>query len=415
MTTATYTSLEALMSALADAAPGDELLLAAGAYAAFGGQNLQFAAPGVTIGPADPENPPTLAGAELADCHGMTFLGFDWHVNPRTLNACQVYGGDRVYFRGGKFQNPEGLVGGAGVLFRDSTDVECSGFDFSDIGTAVRINDARKVRIIGNKFRRVSGDGIQSSGSSEILIHRNDLADFITAEGDHPDAIQFFTHGEPDPQTDITITDNLIVRGVGGVVQGIFLGNENGVPFQRVVITGNSLSGCMWNGIALGICESAYAAGNFVQPYVDCGSAIVVDGGADVTVENNVSGITLLNPTTDLVVENNVTPPTVEIGDTSDLELWLVVKNIDDRRLLLLKELKRRYDEMAEHLSECELKVGALTGLLEHARRIVRLLAGEAHADADLVADALTLINEAAENLTASLARPVPRPRQALA
>ena len=65
--------------------------------------------------------------------------------------------------------------------------------------------------------------------------------------GAHPDAIQFYSYNGVN-SSDITVTDNLITRGTGNAVQGVFFENA-----RDILVSGNAMLGTMTNGISVAI------------------------------------------------------------------------------------------------------------------------------------------------------------------
>lgn len=71
-----------LEAAVASAAPGDRLLLAAGAYGALDLRGIRFA-PAALIAAADPGNPPVFSSIYLNDVGGVAFKGCAWNTARR--------------------------------------------------------------------------------------------------------------------------------------------------------------------------------------------------------------------------------------------------------------------------------------------------------------------------------------------
>lgn len=249
--TVTVKTTQELFTALMTARGGDTYLLAPGQYSALGLRGSKFSDPGVTIKSADPKNRATMAGIELADCSGLSFQDIEVTINQRTQTALNVNACSRVRLSSLDIHGPPGAQNG-GLLFRNSTNVIVADSDFHDLGTAVRNVDSNHVTVSGSRFKDIRGDGIQTTGTSNITITGNHFTDFHTSPGDHPDAIQFFTVNQKAEVHDIMITDNVVVRGKGDITQGIFMGNEADLAYVDVTISGNKIIGAMWNGIAVG-------------------------------------------------------------------------------------------------------------------------------------------------------------------
>lgn len=321
---ATYpvSSTAALTALKAKLQPGDHIALAPGTYTTIGDLNgLKLAAPGVVIEASDPTSWPIIAGMEVDKVDGITFRNVLLTVNPRTQTVANVTGSAHVYFDHVRFDDPEKKARG-GLMFRASSASGVTNSEFLNTGTAVLVLDSAGIDVTANRFHDLLGDGVQGWQSTRVTIDGNRFIDFHPLPGDHPDCIQFFTAGTTTSSTDLTITRNTCVRGSGAPVQGIFLGNENGLPYKNVVITDNAVIGGQPNGIAAGIFEGGLIARNLVVSYPDWGSSIVLDGGRDVTVTDNTAGILKRAPTVNLIASGNTTPATAAMGSIAELSAW---------------------------------------------------------------------------------------------
>ena len=315
----TVNTTQGLMSALNSAQSGDTILLSAGNYSTIGFDHKHFAGAGVTIASADPGNPAVVAGIEFEDSSGLTFRDLEVTINPRTQTAINIYGSSDIDLDG---LNIHGAPGGdlPGLLFRNSTNVSVTDSDFHDLGTAVRNVNSTYVTVADNRFTDLRGDGVQTTASSNVTIAGNHFTNFNTAAGDHPDAIQFFTTGQTASVQNITITNNIVVRGSGDIVQGIFLGNEAHKPYVGVTISGNTIVGAMYNGIALDEGQNVTISNNIVQAYTDQDSWIGIDASTNVTLSGNQSQSLLYsNGNTGLSVSGNTTLAATTVGDVSIL------------------------------------------------------------------------------------------------
>lgn len=310
-------TLAQLTTALATAKPGNVLTLTPGPFERLALERVRFDKPVVITGPGA-----IVAGIEIYDCAGLTFRGLEVTINARTQTAinvvaCQRVRLEKLHVRG----EPSGDK--PGLMFRNCRDVQIRSSRFHDLGGAVRLIDSEGVRVASNGFRDLRGDGVQSSGTSKVSITGNRFTDFYPGPGDHPDAIQFFTVNQKAPARDITITGNVIQRGKGGIVQGVFLGNETGLPYINVNIARNVCLGTMWNGIAVGMGERVLVAENLVQPFTegDVGSSVVIDRCVDVAVRDNWAGVQKLGAQTNLTETGN-RDVTAATGGKTLLAAW---------------------------------------------------------------------------------------------
>lgn len=314
----TVYSTPQLQAALAAAKGGETILLGAGTYAQFGLSRVKPASM-VTIMSADSSNPVHIQGMELDDCANLTFRNIEVSINMRTMNQLNLTHSTNVHFDKLKLHDPVNKNRGA-VLFRWDNNVSLKNSEVYDMA-GLRIIATTDVTISGNDLHDLSGDGIQSSATSNIAIKNNTITDIYSGPGDHPDAIQFFTLNQTESARNIVITGNTYTRGGGNITQGIFMGNESGIRYQDVTISGNRIIGGMYNGIALGEVDRATISNNIVQGYEDMPSWIIIQKSTNSTLSNNRSTAYIHENqgNTNLTVSNNETIQAAPVGNTSIL------------------------------------------------------------------------------------------------
>lgn len=303
MTISTY---QDLLAALKVAAPGSTLLLAGGAYPTLALVNLAFAS-SVVVASADPANPAVFAGAEMDRVAGLTLRDLKFGLNARTKTVVNVTNSSRVVLE----RADVGDVAGSaqpGLMFRNCLDVAARECVFHDLGTAGRGIDSTGVFWEANTFRDIRGDGLQHSGCSRVGIVGNSFSDFYWSEGDHPDAIQFFTFNQTASVSDILISDNRIVRCKGMPVQGIFMGNEKSLPYLGVRLLRNTVIGCMWHGISLYLATDVVAESNHVQALAeaDTGSWMMLAKCAGRSTNNRATALRYDDSGAGLVISGDV-------------------------------------------------------------------------------------------------------------
>ncbi len=288
MTITTVSTGSELISALKVAQAGDTIQLASGTYPSVSLENFHFT-DDVIITSADPIHGAVLNNLQVKASNGLTFQGLDFTVSgPTTTNAATVEKSQDIHFDDvhvhGSLDNDTSNDGG-GILLRESSNVSVTNGDFHQLKFGVAHADSSTVNISGNHFHDLRMDGVRGGGSSYVTVSGNQFSDFHPAPGDHPDAIQFWTRGTTASAHDIVIENNVFQRGDGEITQGIFVHDEGHVlPFGNVTIRGNLISGAMYNGI-------------------------VVLGGANVTIENNV------------------------VQGFSDMKSWIQVSRVDGAML----------------------------------------------------------------------------------
>ena len=210
------------------------------------------------------------------------------------------------------------------MMIRDSKNVSVSNSDIHHLGTGISYINSDTVLLSGNKLHNIQSDAMHGGGTSNITITGNTFTDFAPKAGDHPDAIQFWTTGTTVSAHDIVVTDNIITRGAGSVIQGIFMGNEKMLEYKNVTITGNAVVGGMYNGIYLADASNVKIEGNLVQGYKDMTSWIYMSKITNGVLSNNQA--TTFNLAKDNLGLNNHDNKTLDlqpVGDVVALDHWL--------------------------------------------------------------------------------------------
>ncbi|WP_306252667.1 right-handed parallel beta-helix repeat-containing protein [Parvularcula sp. IMCC14364] len=181
---------------------------------------------------------------------------------------------------------------GSGMTARLSSDVLIADTVFHNNFTGLVIRDADNITIQGNIFRDLRRDGINVSGTVNIVIDQNMCTDFHPVRPqDHPDCIQFWNDTAVRSNENIRITGNRILRGEGGVSQGIFLaGQKPGLPHRNILIENNHIHQAMGQGIFIRKADNAIIRGNIVRaaPPVEHTPVITVRSPvSDILIEGN--------------------------------------------------------------------------------------------------------------------------------
>ena len=318
----TVSSSATLLTAIQNAKPGDTIALVAGSYSTLSLANVNVAGT-VTIMSADPGHPAVIAGVNLAFSSGLSFRDLEVTMDPRNGTAVTVGNSHDISFSGLDVHG--GFVGdGNGALVRNSSNVTIKDSEFHNIGTGISHIDTTGVVIDNNSIHDLQADAIHGGGSSNITISGNQFTNFHPRPGDHPDAIQFWTTYTTTSAHDIVIKDNVFVRGAGDPAQGIFMGNEWGLTYKNVTISGNAVVGGMYNGIAITMADNVHISANLVEGFVDMNSWISVTKSTAVQIDNNVAtsyatSFSLPGVTT----WANSSIGLGAIGDTKLLDTWL--------------------------------------------------------------------------------------------
>ena len=239
----TVSTTSALVAAIKASQPGDTVLLTGGNYSFMSISGVNFGTD-VTIASQDPANPAKITGFSINYSSGLAFQDIEFISSPANgANPLSVFGSqdihfDRVYVHGSLDGNPGNDSGG--ILVRSSSNVSITNSEFEQLYWGVNHVSADNLTISGNTFHDLRMDGVRGVGSSFVTIDSNSFTDFYPLAGDHADAIQFWTAGSTVAATDIVISNNIIARGGGAYVQGVFMRDElNTLHYDRVTITGN--------------------------------------------------------------------------------------------------------------------------------------------------------------------------------
>ena len=319
----TVSSSATLLTAIQNAKPGDTIALVAGSYSTLSLTNVNIAGT-VTITSADPGHPAVIAGVSVGFSSGLSFHDLEITMDIRTGTAVTVGNSHDISFGGLDVHG--GFVGdGNGALVRNSNNVTIKDSEFHNIGTGISHINTSGVVINNNSIHDLQADAIHGGGSSNITISGNQFTNFYPKVGDHPDAIQFWTTYTTVSAHDIVIKDNVFVRGAGDPAQGIFMGNEWGLTYKNVTISGNAVVGGMYNGIAITMADNVHISGNLVEGFVDMNSWISVTKSTAVQIDNNVAtsyATSFSLPGVTTWANSSISPGA--IGDATLLNSWLV-------------------------------------------------------------------------------------------
>ncbi len=318
-------SSEALLTALKSAKEGDVIKLAPGTYDHLVIRSADF--PNVTITSADPNNRAVFSDLMVKYASGLNFTGIDFVAGESSANnVFQVFGSQNITFDHITVSGPDNLGSGnekSAFMIRSSTDVTVSNSEFYNLWHGISMLDNNDVTIVGNNFHDIRTDGVRGGGNSDITISSNIFTDFRPNTGDHPDAIQLWSTNATEPGRNITIVDNLVVRGDGSPIQGIFIRDTfDQMPFENVTITGNLVMGGMYQGIALKGVNGAVVTGNQVVAYDDQLSWILADSASNVNLADNIASKFLINGVSLTPNGNKLAAPT-SVDEVTALPQWL--------------------------------------------------------------------------------------------
>lgn len=296
-TTTTVSTATALFKAMTTAQDGDTILLASGNY---GGP---LWAPGgvvhkvpVTIKPAPGASPVfTAIGFGGPNVGGYVVDGLDIRMTPATRYGVTIERAQDITLQNLKIhQGDDKTLAGTGIFIRNSKRITIQNNELRWIGDGIDgIADTQgaydSIQVLDNNIHDFQSNGMLNTGITNAVFRRNTITNCHNAGGSHPDGIQFSNSYDGPTSENVEISDNEITRGDGDLFQGIFI--EDG---KNWTVTGNSVRGAMQNGIAFARSANIIAEQNFVQPYADQGSILIVRQQADtVTVANNTARVVI--------------------------------------------------------------------------------------------------------------------------
>jgi Ca2+-binding RTX toxin-like protein len=296
VTTFSVNSTAALVSALSKAKSGDVVKVASGTYSNITIKNLQIAG-NVTVTSADANKPAVFTDLLIRNSSGLTFQNLELAAGAKANNPFQVASSSNIVFdkldvHGTLNGSPED--DGQLMMVRSSTNVTVSNSEFQQGMHALSFLDNDGLKIANNSFHDLRIDAVRGGGTSNLLITNNYFTDFYPqmgtkeVDGDHPDAIQLWTTNTKESAQNITITDNLIVRGNGLPVQGIFFRDQVGdLPFKNVTVTGNTVIGGIAAGIGLSGIDGLVVKNNEVVAIDGQVSHLMIAKTNDVTLSDN--------------------------------------------------------------------------------------------------------------------------------
>jgi len=293
MTVFNVSSVAELSAIFWSAGDGDTIAFAPGTYSGvtFSGVNKIG---NVTITSSDPLNPAVFSDLKVSNSSGLTFTNLEFYDSkPSDLFGFTVSGSSNIVLTNlvihGLDNVGTGLESGP-LMIRDSTNVSMTNCEVYDVKFGLNILDNNGLTISNNFFHDLRTDGIRGGGNSNVVISENTFTNFYPADGDHPDAIQFWTTNETTSAYNIVVDDNLIVRGDGAAVQGIFFRDQVGnLPYYNVSITNNTVLGGLYNGICPYGISTGLIASNTVIGYTDQRSWIDVIQSVGLSYANNIA------------------------------------------------------------------------------------------------------------------------------
>lgn len=266
-----FATAQDLPQILAQAQGGDVINLAPGYYPALSIHDMRFAASVVLDG----QGLVIFEKLFLAKTQNITLRNISIEAGETSQQdrhyALTIVGSQNISLEGSRIGwSADGNLynDGMAVLVRESFNVSIERNIIHNAFIGLTVRDSDQVRVRDNVFRDIRRDGINVSGSVDVGIVANTCRDFHPVRPvDHPDCIQFWNDTAQRSNENIRIINNKILRGAGGVSQGIFLsGQKLDLPHKNVLIEGNIIRQGMGHGIFVHKAENVMVRANKILP-----------------------------------------------------------------------------------------------------------------------------------------------------
>ncbi len=293
----TVSSLSQLNQALRNVNGATAILVAPGRYHGLSIKNL-IVPYGTVIRSAVPNRPAVFDGLYLSGVRGLSIKNID--INPPAGGSVGGhYGAIVLSSRNVKIEHVR-IVGpgrtfsrkiNTAIMLRSSSNITVSRSYFTNFKHGMAVLNLENSLIEANEFENLQTDAIRGGGTQDTAIRSNVITNLSPARYDHPDGIQLWSNNQSEPGRNITIADNLIIRGRGSPIQGIFVRDTHlKLPFENLVIEGNLVVGGMYNGISVGGANGVRIIDNSVIPRTDQKSWIRLENVRRASTVNNTAG-----------------------------------------------------------------------------------------------------------------------------
>lgn len=265
-----------LLAAAKSAVAGDVIKLSAGNYAGVSLLNINPRGT-VTITSADPANPAVFSDMNVRYSSNLSFSDIVMQVRTTSANAYdfRVQDAAKIAFSNTVFNgtgmNP--VVDTTGLHVTRSTGISVTGSEFKNLVHGVAFIDNTNVSVTGTSFHDIRSDGIRGGGNSHVDFSTNFFTNFHPRDGEHADAIQFWTTNTAVSESDIRVVGNVFLRGdTGSTIHGIFFRDALNLPFQNVTVTDNLVVGANFNGMTFEGVQSGTVTRNTIVAFQDMDS-----------------------------------------------------------------------------------------------------------------------------------------------
>ena len=153
---------------------------------------------------------------------------------------------------------------GVAVTARLSDNIFIQNTHIHDAVIGIVSRDSSNMHVLDNRLQNLRMDGMEVSGTFNLVFENNLCTEFHPVRPvDHPDCIQLWNDTAKRSNENITIRGNRVLRGAGGVSQGIFIsGLKEGLLNKNLLIENNIIHQGMGMGIYLQRVDGAVVRNN---------------------------------------------------------------------------------------------------------------------------------------------------------
>lgn len=182
--------------------------------------------------------------------------------------------------------------------------------------------ELRGIRVEHNSFSGLTTDGLNFVDVDNVIIQKNFFTDFRTDPGQHPDYIQFWTSRGKRSSTGIEIAYNVMLQGSGTPVHGVFMDNDDAIPYKDISIHDNLLVGGAPHGLTVELAEGVSMERNLVasSPNTNSNVSIRLTKSSKGIIRGNAATAVIATDSPDTIVATNTLLPRRNINFARQLE-----------------------------------------------------------------------------------------------
>ncbi len=201
-----------------------------------------------------------------------------------------------------------------GVFMADVERIQVSDNRIEGLERGVVAAKGKALTVEHNMIQRMTTDGINIVEFDGVSLLGNRFGGFKVDAGNHADFIQFWTRRTSIPSRNIVIRNNVMLQDTADPVQGIFLGNEDNIPYENLTVSHNLIMTGSPHGITVNLARNVLVERNMVIDVLNSiyNGAIRVQKSSDGTVSNNLAVAYALTQNNGIQATRNTNLPRLE-------------------------------------------------------------------------------------------------------